>query len=449
MKLSVSDGKSQAYLHPELGEPGTKIPVASLRSFLSENGISDTVLAESLEKIESEGLPNDDVLVAVGVPPQKGMDGWVEHLFKAKRTPPDLEKDPHACLLEIYNVTAGEVLARLHPPEPGIPGKTVFGIAITPQPGKPARLRIGENAKLTEDGAACAATVDGGANLALDGSIAVDPVLRIKGDVGPMTGNIDFIGSVFVHGDVKSEFRVKAGRNLTVNGSVGDAHIEVGQDAIITEGFLGTGKGSLRAGGVVKLKIVHFQEVFAGNEIQLERESIAARLHAEHRIVGPRAVIVGGMLEAADEIVVMDLGNGEETNVTAHVGSRPKLLERLGELDRRHQQLEKQLKDVKEGAYKLIRIQLDAGHLTPEQDALLERLKKVHDDLPRELAANEQEQKNLRDLMQSSLAAKITVRGTVTTNALIDVNGVKKMIQQPLREVLFIEKSGRIEQMAP
>ncbi len=155
------------------------------------------------------------------------------------------------------------------------------------------------------------------------------------------------------------------------------------------------------------------------------------------------------MLEAADEIVVMDLGNGEETNVTAHVGSRPKLLERLGELDRRHQQLEKQLKDVKEGAYKLIRIQLDAGHLTPEQDALLERLKKVQDDLPRELAANEQEQKNLRDLMQSSLAAKITVRGTVTTNALIDVNGVKKMIQQPLREVLFIEKSGRIEQMAP
>lgn len=450
MKLSVSDDKYEAYLHPEMGEPGTQIPIESLRQYLASNGITDTVIVEPLEKIAADGLPSEDVLVATGFRPEKGKDGFVEHVFKIPKPIPESEKDKekeqHPCLLEIYNVRSGEVISILHPPGAGTPGKTVFGVPVPSQPGKASRLRVGENVHLSEDKASIIATVDGGARVAIDGIVSVEPVLRLKEDVGPLTGSITFFGDVVVLGGVKSEYWLKAERSIEIKGGVGDAIIEAGMDVTVTEGYVGTGKGIIRSEGTVRLKFVHHQQVIAKHDIYIEREAIDAKLHTKGKIIGARAVFIGGTLEADGEIDAMDLGNGDETNLTAHVGNRPKLLEKLNELDKRRQQVEKQLTDVKAAAYKLVRIQLDNGKLTPDQLTLMGKLKVVQDALPKELASNEEEQKAIRESLQNSTAARINVRGTISANALIDINGIKKMVQEPLQGVIFIEKQGRIEQ---
>jgi uncharacterized protein (DUF342 family) len=307
-------------------------------------------------------------------------------------------------------------------------------------------LHGGKNVTLSADGVQLVATADGHAQQLPDGGVDVEPTYTIKGDVGPMTGNIDFVGSLIITGDVKSEFTVHAGNNVDVRGSVGDSEISADGDVRVAQGFVGTGKGKIVAGKTARVKHVHYQTVI-GHTIVVEHECIGATLQAESKISSNRAVFIGGHLSAGDEVEVYDLGNGEETNVTVQVGARPRLLERLGEIERRAAQVEKQLTEVKAGMYKLVRIQLDAGTLTPEQEDLMNRLKKVQEDLPKELAAIAAEQVKLKGLMEQSMAGKIIARGTVAANAHLDINGVRKFVSSPMREVMFVEKSGRIEQL--
>ena len=53
------------------------------------------------------------------------------------------------------------------------------------------------------------------------------PVLEISGDVGPATGNINFVGSM-VKGNVKSGFVITADGDVEVYGIVEAAKVEAG-----------------------------------------------------------------------------------------------------------------------------------------------------------------------------------------------------------------------------
>ena len=61
----------------------------------------------------------------------------------------------------VTNVKKGNLLAEVIPPTKGIPGKTVTGKVISAKNGKEAKLRIGKNVDVFENGSKLFSGIDG------------------------------------------------------------------------------------------------------------------------------------------------------------------------------------------------------------------------------------------------------------------------------------------------
>ena len=451
MKISVSDEGTRAYLtNDELAEDAS-MTEEGLVQFLHEKGIVYGVKGGLVIALAAAAAKRTPILVAEGTEPVSGKDGWVESLIDVRTLEAMEEKggrvDLHN-LHRIHNVKKGEKLAVIHPPEDGTSGMSVRGLPIAAKPGKRPRFYRGtcvapdpENANIL------VATDDGNLVLKADGTIEVQPVLTIRGDVDFSSGDIDFIGSLIVTGDIKSDFSVKVQKNLEVRGNVGDATIIAGGNVLIKNGFLGRGKGSIMAGGNVVIQHVLNQSVTSEQKITIQSEAVCAKLNAADAIVSPKARFVGCTLRAGNEIEVYNLGNGDDTQAIVRVGRRGELLEKHSSLVAGLAQFNKQSADIRDYVYKLVRLQLDAP-LSDEQAALFEKLKKLQAELPVTGTNLAKEKAETEAALQAAGAARVIVRGTVYVNVLLDINSVKKLMQNALKEVLFMEKGGKIEEQS-
>jgi uncharacterized protein (DUF342 family) len=113
----------------------------------------------------------------------------------------------------VRNVEVGALLATRTLPTAGEPGITVFGTSIPARPGRVVAVRAGEGVRLADDGLQVFAAMAGHAAL-VGNLVSVSPIYSIRGDVGPATGNIEFVGSVSVTGSVDAGYRVKAGGDV-------------------------------------------------------------------------------------------------------------------------------------------------------------------------------------------------------------------------------------------
>ena len=90
-------------------------------------------------------------------------------------------------------------------------------------------------------------------------------------------------------------------------------------------------------------------------------------------------------------------------------------------------------------------MQLDAP-LTEEQSNLFTKLKTLQAELPVTAKNLQKEKTEIEAALQSASSARIIVRGTSLVNVLLDINGVKKLMQNALKEAMFTEKNGKIEE---
>jgi hypothetical protein len=446
LRVRLSPDQYQAFLVCD--DPAT-VDWAIVVKFLNGSGVVYGVRKDAAEQLAGANGGGHEILVAEGTHPIAGKDGWVEYFFDTKTTGTLEEKSGKVDLRElhmIHNVLRGQALIRIHPPEPGTAGTTVTGKIVAPPVGRKASARPGPNTAFAEnDPNVINATADGNVVLRRDGSVEVQPLLTINGNVDFSTGNIDFVGSVIVTGDVKSDFSVKVKKDLEVAGNVEDALIEAEGDVTIRKGFLGYGKGKVTAGGSVKVQHLVNQTIFSDKDVTIEKESVAGMVTAGGRIVAPQASIVGGMLDAASEVDVNNLGTGEHSQARVKAGRRGRIMDRLAQIDKDAALIEKQTVEVKEAAYRLVRTKLDGGTLNSEKEQLLAKLQDVQKILPQRIATLEEEKRKLHVELQKVHDARIVIRGTVFENVLVEINGVRRMVDSALEDVVFVERGGKIE----
>lgn len=449
IKVSHDGYDAQAY------DDGSHSPIDAdeLKQMLIKSGVVYGVLETSLKAIVAGQLNGQPIRVAQGTPPVNGEDGVVEYFFDHEKAKPAEGKSGKVNLHEmhfVHNVRQGERLALVHPPKPGVPGVTVTGRTVPGKEGKKVVVHAGPHTTFSpEDPLTLIASTDGNVVLKLDGTIEVLPLLAIGGNVDFATGNIDFVGSVRVAGDIKSDFSVKTQKDLEVVGNIEDAQVEVGGELRIRKGFIGVGKGLLKAKGNVTVQHVLNQSIISEKDIVIERESVNGNLRAGGRIVSMSGTIAGGRLEADEEIEVMNLGSGEHSQARLRVGRKGRILERLAQLEKELQQAEKQVSDVKDGVYRLIRMKLDSGCLAPEKEQMLTKLQEVQKLLPVRLQSLQQEKVQLTEDLKQDCKARVVVHGTVLENVLIEINGVKKVVETALQDIIFVERAGTIEVRSP
>ena len=108
--------------------------------------------------------------------------------------------------------------------------------------------------------------------------------------------------------------------------------------------------------------------------------------------------------------------------------------------------MQKQIVDVKDAVYKLIRIQLDQGALPPEQAQLHTKLRGLQVELQQTLERHLKEKESLKVEIEKNSLVRIIVHDTLFPNVSVELNGFKKIIQNALREVILVGTPGKIEE---
>jgi len=418
-----------------------------LKDFLDSRGIVVGIKEEVLEKgkklLQEEGRH----LIAEGKRPQRGKDGEVKVCFTQELEKKWEENEEGQVnlfdFLKIPEVKEEDVLAELIPPGEGVPGQDIFGKEIPALPGRPAKIRVGKNVELIEEGAKAIAKV-AGRPVMVGKTISVLPIFELDGDVGTSTGNISFVGSVVVRGTVQSGFKVEAEGDIEIWGNVEAATVQSQGNVVVRGGIFGREKGLVRARGDVRAKVIENATVEAGQDVRVGEAVFHSQVSAGRKvIVGGRGLAVGGKIRAGSLVWVKTLGSPMGTVTEVMVGIDPALREEYNYLVEELEKVKNQLAEG-EKVFKAINERQKAGkNVDSNVLKVLEKLEKTC-----QLAREKKEfcEARLEELEEivSGGEGKILVEEKVYPQVRITVGNLTYLVRDEIPYASFYKKDQEV-----
>lgn len=447
IEISKNEMAATVYMTPPKG--GKKLTYENIMEELLAKGIEYGIDESVVKEVAERGLFNTSVNVASGLLPVNGENGRINYYFDTDRNlkPKMLEDgtaDYHDLGL-VINVSKGDLLAESILPTKGISGKTVTGKNIPAKDGKEARIRVGKNVVVSEDGYKMFAGIDG-QPVMYDMKLNVLPVLEIKDDVGPATGNIDFLGSVVVRRNVKSGFAIRASGDLEVGGIVEAAEIEVGGNIIIKRGIQGQGKGILKAGQDFRAKYMENTTVQAGENINIAEAAMHSCLLAGKniRFEGKKGLIVGGTAKAGEKLVAKIIGSPMSTYTEIEVGINPTMKMNYQNIVNKLKNLEADMHKINQALNVLERLK-EKDLLTNDKKGLLDKLILTKSSLAERQLELEAEKEKLDSIITQSSRASISASNMCYSGVNIIIGNASLKVRDKINHVTFYNYEGQIK----
>jgi len=412
-----------------------------LKRYLSDNNIVHGILEEKIKNIFKLEKFDERILVARGEKVVNGKDGKIKYYFDTEVKPRE-DKRGNVNFKElnlVHIVKKGDKLAEIFPPEKGTEGCTIFGKKIPPKEGKPIILPSGKNTHPDLNNPnILLAKIDG--HVLLKGkNIQVEPVFIVKGDVDFSTGNIDYIGSVIVNGDVKSGFSIKAKNDVQVSGVVEDAVIEAGGNVLLKTGFIGKNEGKITAQGNVMVKFCENEHIICDGDIYIDEYVMHSTIQARGNLIvmDKKGLIVGGEIYAVKGIEVKIIGNRNYTSTNIFAGVDKDINDKIKEKREFLVKNEENKKEIEKAINKIMPSKFVMLTLPKDKKILLDKLNKVKDKL-------EEEEKELTaeiDKLESALGefkhAVIKILDVVYPGTSITIYNRHLKVEEPMKYVFY------------
>ncbi len=337
--LLVPEDKLRVYLsvHPP-SESGRMLTMELVEKLLSDRGIIQGVDLNPVEQVLSEvasgNMPIHDVVVAEGIAPERGEDARIELKFQQEKIAGTIDERSGSIDYKkrgsIQNVKAKDVLAVKTPLTHGKEGVNVFGDIIIAEPGTDKVLTSGSNIEVSDDGLIFTSEIDGMVMLTPDNKIWVSKQYEVHGDVDYSTGNLSMEVSLDIKGWIHAGFDVRANDEISVGGGIEDATVKAGGDIYIHGGIIGSGEGSVHAGGNLTARFFENARVHADGNIFVRDDILRSTVSANGSIIVTegKGRIRGGFVEAAGGIEVNEIGSdaGVKTRVSVGMESKARKL---------------------------------------------------------------------------------------------------------------------------
>jgi hypothetical protein len=453
LQVMISEDKLSAYLVFRRVEGEVKLTAAELETFLASQGVKHGVQKDLLQLIAQR--PQDfffqQTAVALGVPPKNGVDGQVRLLFdldgRGENRPSERE-DGSVDLKEITqlaNVKAGQLIAERIPPIPGEPGIAVTGETVPCKEGKEAMFKVGKNVVVNPEKTAMYATIDGLVTKTEKDKLNVFPIYEVNGDVDYKIGNIDFVGTVVVRGNILTGFRVRAAGDIRVTGGIEGAEVESDGNIEIYGGVIGSNKGCVKAGRNVKCSFIMEGNVIAGEDILVSQSIMHSNVRAGRNVecIGSKGLIVGGNIQAGEKVKARVIGNTMSTATSIEVGVRPELRQELQELKQQARSLMEGL-DKTEKALALLDQMASVGQLAPDKLALRAKLNVTRKASSDELQSVKERMLEIEKSLEDTLSARVDVTHTIYGGAKIVVGRYTRFVKDSVQRVSFRFMDGDI-----
>ena len=286
----------------------------------------DELLERMLKACARPGEPLDGQPLIMGYAPEPPRDGcleWTRDYFAG-----GWAIDPRTGAIDFWArldnraVTAGELLVRLLPPLPGEPGLNVFGAKVPAAKPRRERLRCGKGVVQetgADDVAGFRSTVDGRVRLN-DGTVSVDEVYVIKGNLGLETGNVRHAGTLQVEGDIQQGVTIEVGGDVAVRGMIEPCRITAGGSLQAAGGIVGQDGCRIRVGGGLQAKYLRDAEIDAVADVTVGSEISHSTVRTLGRVLVPNGRIAGGTTTARAGITVGQAGASGATGTVLVVG---------------------------------------------------------------------------------------------------------------------------------
>lgn len=453
MSVDIGEQEMKAFLYATPpGQGGADLSADMIIAFLKHNRVVAGIDEARIREFQDRPIYKQNYLVAEGIKPQDGADAKIIYNFEVDPSKIKL-KETTAGRVDfkelnlVQNVVEGQPLAQKIMAERGKGGKTVNGKYLDAKNGKDIPLPIGKNTRLAEDGLTIIAEINGQV-LILNNKINVEPILNIEGDVSLKTGNIMFLGTVFISGNVEDGFSVKASGNIEVKGTVGKSELDAEGDIVVSQGIAGKGEGSIRAGKSIWSKFIENARIEAGEFVIVSDGIINSQVNANRKILcqGKRAAIIGGVLSAAEEIHAKTLGSlGGASETILSVGFDPRSKDRLDALTTNKTIADRELEDVQLNFTTLMNMKKQKKEFSDEKEAVLKRYGERQYILQNEIEEIDSEIKQIQDYLNTlKTKGKVSASVKVYSGVKIVIRDITEEVRSDCKATTFFLENGLI-----
>lgn len=362
----------------------------SVKKELELKNVTYNIDYELIEKlIQKVNLMREPILgeiIATGHSAVHGKNGYIDLSFSnSLDVSLNEEVDGKVDFKNIYKIDCvreGEFLGEVIAPTLAVPGKGVTGFVLKGKNGKPKPILPGKGARFDKTTQKFYSAIEGQPFLR-GNKIIVSPLYVVPNGVDYSTGNISFVGSVHVCGDVGSGFTVEAEGDILVEGIVEGAILKAGGSVKVQRGFAGAEKGEIYAEGDVRCKYISNGTVEAEGNILVEDSIINSTVtsHAKVKVFNKKGNILGGLVRAQDSVRVLNLGSEFGVGTKIIVGSHFILREQLGEINKAQKFNSLKMDKISKGIQSFTNLatgkSLDKSHMAKlkQLKAILKKLK--------------------------------------------------------------------------
>jgi len=334
---------------------------------LSENVLQ--ILAD-FEKLEIPVFPNAEQLTVIlqnictpglhlvetplimgqkAVPSQSGKLVWSKEYFNE-----GWAEDEESGAVDFWNrlenraVTEDELLVTLYNPVPGESGLNVFGNEIPVSKPDKIKLRCGKCVRTqeTEDGVQYFSEVNGRVRFN-DGTVSVDDVYVIQGNVNLETGNIKHTGAVQIQGDVESGATIEADGDIMIKGMVDPCLIRCGGTLTVAGGLVGSEEYSIEVQGDLEARYVNEANITVAGDVTVTNEISHSQIKSLGKVMVPKGRVAGGCIQAYKGIRVAEAGASGSASTNLIAGVDYALEESLAASEAKIEKLEEAQKKIK------------------------------------------------------------------------------------------------------
>ncbi len=407
---------------------------------------------DELSKLVQEKQYDIETVVAEGKPVIQGEDGYYDFFFdiNEKKTPVIREDGTvdYSAMGKLTNVQEGDLLARYIPSKPGKNGYTVTGAELIPKHIKDLSVLRGKNIERNEETNEYFAKTAGKISYS-NGNIEILTVHEIQGDVDLITGTVEFYGDIVVSGNVEAGVMIRAGRNVTIEGTVSGARIFAGGDIILKKGIQGGGKGKISARGSVFADFIEYTTVDA--MVDVNANSIinsTVNVAGEIILKGKRGSLIGGYTHGLKGITISNSGNISETKTFIHAGFKEEDYQKTAQLLKEEQTLKKEVDTIIVTMTKMLQLRkLHPEKFTKQHKALLLQLNSQKDNAYHRVDQIAKEKEELAKRMATGKNASITIKGDVHIGTTISIDVVQLAITRDESYVRFVCRNSEIERV--
>lgn len=421
------------------------------RALLAQGVIEPCINEEKISEFVDHPVYNIPYEVASAVMPVDGHDAYISYNFETdtknlKAKVSERGNINYKELNQIQNVIAGQPLAQKIAAERGKGGKTLFGRYLEAKNGKDIQIQLGQNVSFDRDGVTIKADIDGEVML-INGKISVEPIKYLDA-VNVKTGDIKFVGTVVIKGNVEEGYKVEA-TNIEVNGIVDKSRLEATGNIIVRQGIFGKGEGYIKAGKSLWAKFINETTVEVEENVTVYDSIVNSNVTAMKNIVvrGKKAQIIGGHLLATEEICAKKIGSpGGGTETILEVGIDPRAKKRLDELQALQSKATKEYENCDLDMQNLEQQKKLRKKLPAEKEEKLKELKERCNQISQELEEMTDEidkiQSHLREL---KAIGKVKCEDTIYSGVKIYVRDALDEVKMDVKKVtVFYDDSSKL-----